>query len=99
MEPSRELQRVCRFLGLPFDDAMLRFWERTPARLREHGTRRRPDGRILVTAEERLVQQRSVLGRLRPERAFAWKGSMRADERAEFQREAGATLAELGYEV
>jgi hypothetical protein len=98
-QPTRELERVCRFVALPFDEAMNQYWERTPARLREHGTRRRPDGSVLVSHEERLVQQQSVVRPPRPERAFAWKGILRDDERAEFQREAAFTLAELGYET
>ena len=78
---------------------MNQYWERTPVRLREHGTRRRPDGSVLVSHEERLVQQQSVVRPPRPERVFAWKGVLRDDERAEFQREAAGTLAELGYEI
>jgi len=98
-QPARELDRLCRFAGLPFHEAMMRYWERAPQRLREHGTRYRPDGRILVTHEERLKQQRFVQGPLRPERARAWKGAMTRDEREAFEREAGATLAELGYDA
>jgi hypothetical protein len=98
-QPVREVERVCRFLGLPYDEAMLRYWERTPQRLSEHGTRRRRDGSVLVSHETRLVQQQGVLGPLRPERAFAWKSALRADERAEFERHAAATLADLGYET
>jgi hypothetical protein len=78
---------------------MLRFWERTPERLREHRTRHRLDGSVQVTHEQRLVQQKMTMHPPDPTRIFNWKREMRPAECDEFVCYAGDTLRELGYEV
>ena len=97
--PRPLLETVCRFLGMEFDAAMLRYWERTPERLTEHRTRRRVDGTVLVTHEQRLLQQRLTMEPPAPERLSRWKSEMTVEEQSEFRRYAGDTLDELGYEV
>ena len=97
--PQTVLQTVCEFVALDYDPIMLRYWERTPERLKEHRTRRRPDGSVLVTHEERVAQQRLTMKPPQPERIFRWKKEMTASEHAEFIAIAGGTLEELGYEV
>lgn len=42
---SREtLMRLCEFLDLSYDDAMLSYWVRAPERIKEHEPRYRADG-------------------------------------------------------
>jgi len=97
--PRPALENICSFLGLTFHPAVLRYWERTPTRLIEHRTRRRLDGSVVVTHEQRLDQQRLTMCSPQPERVFRWKTEMTEQEQSEFLAVAGDTLKELGYEV
>ena len=97
-DPSGVLSSLCAFVDLDFDPAMLRYYERTPSRLREHGARLLADGREVVSHEQRLGQQRMTMAPPDPHHAGAWKKTMSADERARFSRVAGDLLTDLGYE-
>jgi hypothetical protein len=99
MNPQPVLEAVCKFAKLDFDPAMLRYWDRTPDRLKEHRTRHRMDGSVVVTHSQRLVQQRLTMQPPQAGRIFGWKEEMTRDEHSEFLRCAGDTLKELGYEV
>jgi hypothetical protein len=98
-EPQSQLEAITRFLSIPFDSSMLRYFERTPERLKEHRARVRVDGAVLVSHEQRLSQQRLTTQSLQPSRVFQWKREMSEAERAEFVLYAGDTLEELGYKV
>jgi hypothetical protein len=98
-DPRPVLESICSFLGLVFHPAMLRYWERTPSRLNEHRTRRRIDGSVLVTHEQRLDQQRLTMCHPQLGRILRWKTEMTAQEQSEFLAVAGETLKELGYQV
>ena len=93
------LERVCAHVDLAFEDAMLKYYERAPERLKEHKGRSRSDGTTFLTQEQRLRQQQRVTQPLDPSCIFAWKRTMDAEERRRFQIVAGDLLKELGYEV
>jgi sulfotransferase family protein len=93
------LERVCQFLDLPFDESMLTYYERTPERLHEHETRLRADGRVLVTKEERFLQQQKTTEPPDPKRVFNWKVKMSGQDCARFEAVAGSLLRELGYDA
>ena len=93
------LERICAHAGLSYDERMLSYYTRAPARLREHKGRRRPDGAPLLTQEQRLRQQERTTEPPDPACVFAWKRVMSAEERGRFERVAGDLLQELGYEV
>jgi hypothetical protein len=97
-DPEPVLQRICAFVDLPFDSSMLRYFERTPERLKEHRTRVSVSGNVVVTHEQRLQQQRLTMEPPREERIFQWKEEMTPLEQAEFWETAGGLLEELGYE-
>jgi hypothetical protein len=40
-EPQSQLEAITRFLSIPFDASMLRYFERTPERLKEHSRLRK----------------------------------------------------------
>src|SRR5581483_220486 len=42
-DPRRSLERIADFIEADFDEAMLRYFERVPARLEEHGEHRGAD--------------------------------------------------------
>lgn len=94
-EPRPVLARVCRFLELEWDSAMLEHHTRAEARLGEHTGRTAPGG--TVTREQRLRQQESSLRAPDPGRIGAWRAGMLPQEHAEFQRVAGKLLRTLGY--
>jgi hypothetical protein len=96
-DPEPQLRRVCEFLDLEFQPAMLRYYERAPARLEEHGPRFVTDGREVVTHAQRLSQQRMTMQPPDANRAGAWKTSMDSDEATRFRSVAGDLLDELGY--
>ena len=99
LDPRETLRRVCAHVALPFDDQMLSYHTRTPARLLEHKARSRPDGTQLLTQEQRLRQQAHTTKPPDPDRVFAWKRTMDAEEVRRFGRVAGGLLTELGYEA
>ena len=98
-DPEPALKLICDFLKLDFDSAMLHYWERSKERLREHKTRQGITGRVLVTQEERLRQQRLTQQPPQLNRISNWKNDMTPAEHAEFLRHAGAMLQTLHYEV
>lgn len=97
---SREtLERVCGHIGLTYDDAMLKYYERAGERLREHKGRTLADGTTFLTQEQRFAQQARTTQPLDVSCVFAWKSAMDQKERKGFQLVAGDLLEELGYEV
>lgn len=81
-DPEREVRRLSRFVGLEFDDSMLRYFERaqallvTPKHLQTHGALRLPPTKGLRD----------------------WRHEMPRDDVALFESLAGDLLNELGYE-
>jgi hypothetical protein len=96
--PRDTIEQVCAFVDLDFRDEMVRPHLRSPDRLSEHRGRWRPDGTSLVTAEQRLQQQRRTMEPLDERCVFGWKSTMADEERARFRRVAGDLLEALGYE-
>jgi hypothetical protein len=93
------LERICAFVGLSYEDAMLTYYTRAPERLREHKGRSHTDGTTLLTQEQRLRQQKRTTEPPDPDCVFAWKRSMSMEELGRFQLVAGDLLKDLGYEV
>lgn len=94
-----ELRRICRFVDLPFERGMVEYHTGVPARLAEHQERRRSDGTLLVSREQRLRQQARTMHPPEPSRAGAWMRVMAGGERERFEAVAGDLLDELGYPV
>ena len=93
------LRRICDFIALDFRPEMLRYHERAPRRLEEHGARYAVDGRLLVSREERLRQQAHT--RVPPDAAKigAWRAALSPEEGRRFEEIAGDLLAAYGYSV
>ena len=90
------LKQICAFIDLDYDDVMLRYYTRTPERLKEHHGRYRADGTVLLT-HEKAQPATSYHRAARPSRVFGWKSTMSARERTRFGRVAGDLMEELGY--
>jgi hypothetical protein len=97
-EPRPQLERVCEFVDLPFDAAMLDYHRGASRRLEELESRR-PSVFAPSSKEELLLPARRAATPPDPARIGRWRVQMPAVERREFERVAGDLLAELGYEV
>jgi hypothetical protein len=95
--PENTLREVCRFLDLPFDARMLQYHVGAAARLAEHQARYAADGRLLVSKDERLHNQRFVTAPPRPDRIGRWKTELTGEEVRRFEAVAGEWIERLGY--
>ena len=94
------LRRICEFIELPYDEAMLRYHERAPERLQEKARDldRGPD-KAPQSAEARLSSHALATQPPDPDRIERWRTEMSAEDRAVYEELAGELLADLGYEV
>ena len=94
------LRRICEFIDLPYDEAMLRYHERAEERLREKARDldRGPD-KEPQPAEARMESHALATEPPDPERVERWRTEMSAEDRAVYEELAGDLLADLGYEV
>lgn len=98
-DPPAVLRQVCAFCGLDYHPQMEHYYQRAPERLREHQSRVRANGTVLVTQAQRHAQQQLTTHPPNPRRILAWKQAMPRDEQRQFERAAGPLLEALGYEV
>ena len=105
-DPEPELRRICEFVRLDFDPAMLSYHERAGERLGEidrdleAGTENAEDReRPLFKAADRLDFHKLTKEPPRPDRVAKWRAEMPPEDLAEFERVAGDLLSELGYEL
>ena len=96
-EPS--LRRVCEFIELDFDAAMLSYHERAPERLQEMNRERQRGPRRALSGEERMQAHAMATKPPQVGRVEAWRTEMPPADRREFEAIAGDLLAELGYEI
>jgi hypothetical protein len=97
-DPETALRRACDFIELDFDTAMLRYHETAADRLAEMaGAMPARDGRPERDAAERLEAHALATKPPTRERIEVWREDMDADDQAEFEREAGPLLDDLGY--
>jgi hypothetical protein len=97
-EPT--LRRVCEFIELPWDPAVLRYYERAGERLAEV-SRDLPakDGKIERSGAERAAAHALIKEPPKRERIAAWREQMSLADREAFEAVAGDLLTELGYEA
>jgi hypothetical protein len=93
------LRRVCDFIDLRFDPAMLEYHRGASKRMAET-TRDFERGKgPAIPAEVRAKQHERVAAPPQKDRAGRWRTDMSAEDRASFEEVAGELLADLGYEV
>jgi hypothetical protein len=95
--PVRELQRICRFIDLPYAPEMLAYHQTARLRLAEVETHRDPDGRVVITKEERLHNHRFTSQPPEPSRIGRWRTEMTREMLAAYEEIAGEMLEDLGY--
>jgi hypothetical protein len=96
-EPQAVLRDIAAFIDLPFEEAMLAYYERSAERLEEHHARYRRDGSLVLSHEQRLAMMPNLTKPPDSGRIGAWRSTMTTDELVDFEREAGALLTGLGY--
>lgn len=96
-EPVRELRRICRFLDLPYLPEMMSYHQAARLRLEEVETRRAPDGRVIITKDERLHLHRFTSQPPQSSRIGRWRDELTPDQLAAYESIAGDLLDDLGY--
>lgn len=95
-----QLRRVAEFLGLPWDEGMLRYYERAEERMSEmHRDLPGEDGKPLRPADHRKEAHLLTSKPPDPSRLARWKEEMPAEDVKAFESVAAPLLTELGYEV
>jgi hypothetical protein len=94
------LRRVCEFIALEFDQAMLEYHERSEERLREMARALPATGRAKeLSVERRLATHAMTTKPPSADRVARWRTQMSQEDRLAFESVAGDLLAELGYPV
>ena len=93
------LRRVCEFLDLGFDPAMLAYHERADERLAEKARDLEKEGGRTQPAAARVASHALASEAPRTDRIGRWRREMSPEDVAEYERIAGPLLAELGYEL
>ena len=98
--PRRSCAAIAEFLELPWDDAMLRYYERAEERLAEmHRDLPGEEGKPLRPADHRKEAHVLTSKPPDPSRLARWKEDMDPADIAAFESVAEPLLRELGYEV
>jgi hypothetical protein len=99
-DPETVLRKVCEFIELDYDPAMLAYHERSGERLQEIARDLDDDnGGALRPAAERLEAHSLVKEEPRGDRVERWRELMDPGDVAEFESIAADLLMELGYEL
>jgi hypothetical protein len=91
------LQRICRFIDLPFHSDMLRYHTRAQSRLQEVKTRYQADGSVVITREQRLALHRLTSRSPDLSRIGRWQQEMTEEDQERFEAIAGDLLRACGY--
>jgi hypothetical protein len=97
-EPEPTLRRICDFVELPFDEAMLDYHQGASERMAEiDRTLPGTSDRVELDGSQRLAKHEMATKPPEKERIFAWRRDMSPEDRSEFAAVAGKLLDELGY--
>jgi hypothetical protein len=99
-DPETTLRRVCEFIELPWDDAMLSYHERAAERLEEMAGALRAEGtHAQQEAGYRIDNHAPTTKPPDPGKLDKWRREMSEEDLRAYESVAGGMLAELGYEV
>ena len=99
LDTERELRRICEFIELDFDPAMLGYHETAERRLQEKARALPRAHGAPQAAEKRLASHAKTFEPPNPELIGTWRKKMPAADRAAYESLAGDLLADLGYEL
>jgi hypothetical protein len=95
--PEIELDRVCRFLDLPFANAMLGYSDRAQQRLAEYVQPFGLQGQAHIPLERFVAIHDRTQGPPDPARIGRWRAGMSTAELRRYEQIAGPALNALGY--
>src|SRR5215472_2420985 len=95
-QPERELRRLCDYLALPWDPAMLEYREQGAARIERLQGRKHAMG-PLIPRDERTRIHSNLTRAPDANRIDVWRKEMTAEERRDLEAAAGPLVRELGY--
>jgi hypothetical protein len=98
-DPEPALRRVCEFVALPWDQAMLDYHRGAADRMAEVTRDFERGGGPAIPAAVRAERHTRVAEPPLRARAGRWRTDMSAADREAFEAIAGELLADLGYEV
>ncbi len=99
-DPEPVLRRICEFVALDFDPAMLTYYERAAERLSEmSGTLRQEGTHAEQAAGYRVDNHKPTTKPPDPSKLDKWRREMSPEDLAAYNAVAGDMLRELGYEV
>ncbi len=90
------IERVCRFLDLPYDPAMERYFEGARRRMYDIADLAVAPG-VTITKAERVAANALVMSPPNSDRIQRWKTEMSKQDKAAYRRVAGDVLSQLGY--
>jgi len=99
LHTERELRRICEFVELDFDPAMLGYHETAEKRLQEKARALPRAHGEAQSAEKRLASHAKTFEPPNPDLIGTWRHKMSPEDRASYESLAGDLLAELGYEL
>ena len=99
LHTERELRRICEFIDLEFDPAMLGYHETAEQRLQEKARALPRAHGEPQSAEKRLMSHAKTFEPPNPELIGTWRKRMSPSDRAAYEALAGDLLADLGYEL
>ncbi len=100
LDTEATLRRICEYVELPWDDAMLHYHERAAERMQEMHRDLPPEpGKPLRPADHRMAAHALTSEPPDPSRLGRWRTEMSPEDRAAFEDAAGDLLEELGYEL
>lgn len=97
LDTQLTLRKLCNYLDLNFHTNMLKYHENTTNRLKEHLERRKLDGTLLVSYEDRQKQQFFTTQPPRSSKIGTWRTILKSEEIRKFEGIAGETLQKFGY--
>ena len=99
-DPAPTLQRICEFIDLDWDPAVLNYHERAAERLTEMAGELRAEGsHATQAAGYRIDNHAPTTKPPDPSKLDKWKSEMSEQDVAAYEEVAGDLLSELGYEL
>jgi hypothetical protein len=97
--PAGILRRICEFIQLPYSPLMETYYLEANSRMSELGDWVGDNGEVVATRSQRLEIHQMVERPPDTSRAGRWRHIMTPQEIWEFQKVAGETLRDLGYDL
>lgn len=98
-QPAAVLQGLCEFVGLNYQPQMLEYFKRSPSRLSEHRARYRLDGTLVISQQDRHLQQFRTKSPPDLDRIGTWRHEMDKGEAGRIGRVAQILLDEISIEA